>query len=102
MRYSTAALNATVLTTFAQPGLVWVGASAQPIDGVLTEPRLNAKLGDVPLDRLDPVFVVDTADWLALNAAANARLDVGDRRFTIVKPRADDGGMTELVLRAFV
>mgnify|MGYP001607823856 CR=1 FL=1 len=101
MTYNAAALNDAVLGTWGETATLWVGNVANPIVGIFSSPRAAAVIGGVRVDRIDPVFAVRSADFTPLNAATGARLDIGARRYTIVRIRPDDAGMTELDLREF-
>lgn len=99
--YNAAALSDAVLGTWGEQATLWVNNVAAPITGIFSEPRAATSIGGVPVERKDAVLAVRSADFAALNAATGARLDVGDRRYTLVRIRPDDAGMTDLDLREF-
>lgn len=100
-KYNAAALTDAVLGTWGEDATVWVGNVATVVTVVFSAPRFATSVGGARLDRIDPVASVRTADFEPIAAAPGARLDLRGRRYTLVRIRPDDAGMTDLDLREF-
>jgi hypothetical protein len=95
------ALNDALLAVWGEFVTVSVGAVDTVLTGAFRAPFVGMAVGGLQVERPDPTVTFKTSDLTPVGAQPGDTVTIGAETWQIVSIKPGDGGMTELLLRAF-
>ena len=101
--FSTAKVNAFLLKTFGEQGVLAAPNTTVTLTGLFHAPRRSLRMGGVEIAPEEPTFSLLIADWAAgqsdIGAGIGLSLSVRGRTFRIGRVLPDEGGLVALELQ---
>lgn len=97
-----AGMRRSLLASFGEQVTVVVGGLDRPLTAAYLAPYTGVDVGGVQVNRPDPQFIANTADWEATAAQTNDVIVRADGiEYVVVDPQPADDGMTVIAARRY-